>query len=290
MARARRNVAGLRQSRTLVVVVLAAVSTACRGAAGGSATNSATTSPGTSPGVTTVARGIPPGPPAAGAPRVPLCTSDHGSLTYRDIPGPGRAVRAAVYLPPCAADRSGRRYPTVYLLHGAGADETQWPAIGLAQEADRLIATGEIAPVIVVMPDSGLDPADSSMMADVVPWADASLPTSATRDDRAVGGISMGAAAAIRLVALNPMMFSRLGGHSPVLMLGPDLLGRLAAWDGAVWFDVGQSDALRPAAESVSATLRAGGSRLELHVWPGRHDRAYWRSHVAEYLRFYGAR
>jgi enterochelin esterase-like enzyme len=219
-----------------------------------------------------------------------VCTSDHGSLIFDEVRADGASIRLAVYLPPCAADGSGRRYPTVYLLHGAGADETQWPAIGLARRADELIAAREIVPLIVVMPSSGLDPADSSIVDNVVPWADANLPTSATRADRAIGGISAGAAAAIRLVALNPTLFSRLGGHSPVVNTSPSFLERLASWDGAVWLDVGQSDSLRQATESASAILKAGGARAELHVWPGQHDRAYWGAHIGEYLRFYAAR
>ena len=79
----------------------------------------------------------------------------------------------------------------------------------------------------MVSPSFGLDPADSSIVDDVVPWADANLPTSATRADRAIGG-SAGAAAAMRLVALNQSLFSRLGGHSPVVNTSPSLLGRLA--------------------------------------------------------------
>jgi enterochelin esterase-like enzyme len=139
------------------------------------------------------------------------------------------------------------------------------------------------------MPSSGLEPTDSSIVKDVVPWVDANLPTTASRADRAIGGISAGGAAAVRLVALNPALFSRLGGHSPVVDAGPSVLGRLAAWDGAVWLDVAQSDSLRQSVEGLSATLRAAGTHPELHVWPGQHDRAYWGAHVADYLRFYGA-
>ena len=198
-----------------------------------------------------------------------------------------RAGRVAVYLPPCALDIADRRYRTVYLLHGAGADETQWPAIGLATTADELIAAKAIPPLIVVMPNTGLGATAGSVVDDVVPWADATFPTSATRADRAIGGISAGGASAIRLAAVNPGLFSRLGGHSAVVDASPSALDRLAGWDGAVWLDVGQSDDLRRSSEILAARLAAGTTRAELHVWPGQHDRAYWRSHVADYLRFY---
>ncbi len=140
------------------------------------------------------------------------------------------------------------------------------------------------------MPDTGLGSTAAMIVDDVVPWADANLPTSATRVDRAIGGISAGGASAIRLVAARPDLFSRLGGHSAVVDASASALNRLAAWDGAVWLDVGQSDDLRGSAESLSTRLTTGLARAELHVWPGQHDRAYWRQHVADYLRFYASR
>jgi len=175
----------------------------------------------------------------------------------------------------------------VYLLHGAGADETQWPAIGLAARADELIAAHSIRRVIVVMPDSGLAPDDTSLVDTIVPWADANLPASTARTDRAIGGISAGGTAAIRITARNRNLFSRLGGHSAVVDAGTADLAPLAAWDGAVWLDVGEDDGLRPGTEAAARTLTALGARSELHVWPGQHDRAYWGAHVTDYLLFY---
>jgi enterochelin esterase-like enzyme len=225
--------------------------------------------------------------PTAATPAVSACAAGHGTVTYQQIAGHGGAVRLAAYLPPCALDGSHRRYRTLYLLHGANTDETQWPAIGLARTADELIAARAVEPLIVVMPGSGLDPADSSIADVVVPWADANLPTSASPADRAIGGISAGAAGALRVVAQHPAMFSRVGGHSPVVDADPSALGRLAAWDGAIWLDAGQDDGLRQATESAAATLAAAGARVELHIWAGQHNRAYWGAHVGDYLRFY---
>ncbi len=69
----------------------------------------------------------PPGPSLA------ACTAEHGSLDTSRVSG----RRVAVYLPPCARELPDRRYPAVYLLHGAATDETQWPAIGLVSTADE---------------------------------------------------------------------------------------------------------------------------------------------------------
>jgi enterochelin esterase-like enzyme len=175
------------------------------------------------------------------------------------------------------------------LLHGGGTDETQWPAIGLATVADRLILAGEIPPIIVVMPSSGISAGDATVVGVVLPWADANLPTLATKADRAVGGISLGGGAALELVALHPDLFARVGGHSPAVHTSQKLLDGVAKWGGPVWFDVGQSDGLRPLTQMLAADLSARGDKPELQVWPGQHNRAYWGSHVADYLRFYTA-
>jgi enterochelin esterase family protein len=63
--------------------------------------------------------------------------------------------RAFVYTPP-GYDASGRRYPVLYLQHGAGEDETGWYAQGRVNFImDNLIAEGRAAPMIIVMENGG---------------------------------------------------------------------------------------------------------------------------------------
>jgi enterochelin esterase-like enzyme len=217
------------------------------------------------------------------------CNADHGSLTYRAIPVGTGVTRLGIYLPPCDPPGARHRYPTVYLLHGGGTDETQWEAIGLVRTADQLIGARAIPPIIIVVPRSGLDSGDTSIVDAVVPWVDTHLPTSASKNDRAIGGISRGAGAAFELVAEHPSLFSRLGGHSPFLESSPRVVGEIAAWGGAVWLDVGQADGLRHATEALASDLEARGAHPQLHVWPGGHDRPYWGAHLADGLRFYAA-
>jgi hypothetical protein len=49
-----------------------------------------------------------------------------------------------------------------------------------------------------------------------------------------------------------------------------------------LWVDVGRSDPFRDPTLELARLTRA-----RVHLWPGGHDTRYWRSHVAEYLRFY---
>src|SRR6202012_4498882 len=47
-----------------------------------------------------------------------------------------------------------KRYPVLYLLHGAGGDEDAWMTMGRANIIlDNLIAAGKAVPMIVVMPN-----------------------------------------------------------------------------------------------------------------------------------------
>ena len=67
----------------------------------------------------------------------------------------GSPRRAFVYTPPGYDADAGRRYPVLYLQHGAGEDERGWTTQGRANFIlDNLIAAGKAAPMIVVM-DNG---------------------------------------------------------------------------------------------------------------------------------------
>lgn len=212
----------------------------------------------------------------------------HGTLEHHIVAvGGGAERRIAVYLPPGARlHGSSGRYAALYLLHGAGADETQWPAIGLVEVADRLIAEGAIPPLVIVMPDVDAD--GQAVVDGVVPWAEAHLPVVPDAAHRAIGGISRGGGTALRLAATRPYEFSRVGGHSPAVPGGDTLAHRLAAWGGPVWLDVGLKDPLERGVGRFSSALEGEGTVAEFHMYGGGHDRVYWRAHVEDYLRFYG--
>jgi enterochelin esterase family protein len=61
--------------------------------------------------------------------------------------------RLTVYTPPGYDSERQKRYPVVYLLHGANADETAWYRLGRVNFIlDNLLAAAKIKPFIVVMP------------------------------------------------------------------------------------------------------------------------------------------
>jgi len=156
-----------------------------------------------------------------------------------------------VYLPPSYATDRSRRYPVAYYLHGAGGDETDW--IRRAQldvVMDSLVAAG-MPEMIVAMPDGDsysfyttynvlLDAAgcrrlmltengnadrdcvawphyDDYVAYDIVRHVDAKYRTFASRDRRAIAGLSMGGYGAVTLALRYPATFAAAASHSGVL-------------------------------------------------------------------------
>ena len=90
--------------------------------------------------------------------------------------------RAIVYTPPGYDADTRKRYPVLYLQHGAGENETSWMNQGHANFIlDNLIAAGKAKPMIIVnengLPPSGVNAAafpefDTVIAKDLVPFID----------------------------------------------------------------------------------------------------------------------
>jgi len=74
----------------------------------------------------------------------------------------GTRRQIGVYLPPGYA--AGRKYPTLYLIHGLGWNNREWTQIRHADVViDNLIADGKVQPMVIVFPNG-----DSTMtLADI---------------------------------------------------------------------------------------------------------------------------
>ncbi|WP_157961675.1 alpha/beta hydrolase [Acuticoccus kandeliae] len=139
----------------------------------------------------------------------------------------GRPFLYNIYLPD-GHDAPDAAFPVVYLLHGFGGGRHEWAEGGrLAEQLDRMIAAGEIAPVIAVMPEAGkswyVDSArfggegdyETAIVADLVPAIDRAYPTRKTAAGRAIAGNSMGGHGALRLAFRHPDMFGAVAALSP---------------------------------------------------------------------------
>jgi enterochelin esterase-like enzyme len=130
----------------------------------------------------------------------------------------GSNVNYSVYLP-SDYDRSNRRYPVLYLLHGYTDDETGWTQFGEAHLiADRLMQAGEIPPMLIVMPDAGvtwyINSADGKVrfedffVQEFIPFIDKEYRTRAQKESRAVAGLSMGGYGSLILATKHPHLFA----------------------------------------------------------------------------------
>jgi enterochelin esterase-like enzyme len=81
----------------------------------------------------------------------------HGTVEQVWYPSPTLHLdrrRMYVYLPPDYQASATKKYPVLYLLHGAGGDEDAWMTMGRANIIlDNLLAAGKAVPMIVVMPN-----------------------------------------------------------------------------------------------------------------------------------------
>ncbi|WP_406108852.1 alpha/beta hydrolase-fold protein [Micromonospora globbae] len=159
-----------------------------------------------------------------------------GTLTTATAPSPalGGAIDYTVYLPYGYAGDTGTRYPVLYLLHGRGDTMQAWTRV--KADLDRMIADGEVPPVIAVLPDApwssrgnwyvdsrytGADdpgrPVETALTRDLVAHVDATYRTAAHRGARLVGGYSMGGAGALRYALAHSDLFANALVLSPAV-------------------------------------------------------------------------
>jgi putative tributyrin esterase len=141
------------------------------------------------------------------------------------------ARRAFIIYTPPDYEKSRKRYPVLFLLHGIDGHEADWSQrAGAHKIADRLIKSGKIKPMIIVMPNDGLldrgtgyiNWSDGSgdfskyLAKNLVQFVDAGWRTRADQKHRAVCGLSMGGYGAMHLAWKHPKVFSSTSSLSGV--------------------------------------------------------------------------
>lgn len=126
----------------------------------------------------------------------------------------------AVYLPP-DYESSSRSYPVLYLLHGAGDDQTGWIQFGeVLNIADREINSGRVTPMIIIMPDAntgkrGYDNDakgswryEDFFFSELMPFVEKKYRIKAEKRYRAISGLSMGGGGTFTYALHHPELFS----------------------------------------------------------------------------------
>ncbi len=206
-----------------------------------------------------------------------------------------------VYLPPCYDQFPERRYPILYLIHGQNFNDDQWDRLGVDEMADKLIAEGEISPLIIVMPrDRSWNQPTEDMFGQVVaeqllPRIDQLYRTRVERGYRAIGGLSRGAGWALHLGLSRWESFGAIGLHSlPVFWTDlPDIKTWLDSIPHGslprIYMDLGDRDRPQISKSAIWFEELLTEKRIphEWHLYPGYHEEAYWEDHIEEYLLWY---
>lgn len=169
-----------------------------------------------------------------------------GTLVADSVSSPGlaanvvgdRSVRQVlIYLPPSYFRERTRRYPVLYMLHGATSVPEEWldgktyQGLDLKLTLDSLIGAHAIPELIVVMPNAdnalgaswyanspALGDWEGFIARDVVRYVDRHYRTQARRDRRALYGHSMGGFGALALGFRHPDLFGFVYVESPALV------------------------------------------------------------------------
>ncbi len=188
--------------------------------------------------------------------------------------------RLTVYTPYGYEKNPKKKYPVLYLLHGAGGDEEAWTSMGrTAQILDNLIEKGLAQPMIVVMPNGnpgqqaaqtlGLpekqidrrDPAMAdayvkSLCTEIVPFIEKNFRVIAKPESRAIAGLSMGGGHTITATNLYPDMFDWICPLSAAGSSTPEQISALKKAGVKLYFlACGRSDLLWETSFTLDKTM-----------------------------------
>ena len=126
----------------------------------------------------------------------------------------------AIYLP-ADYETSGRNYPVLYLLHGAGDDQSGWVQFGEVKHiADKAIAEGKSTAMIIVMPDGNTGQRgyfnspkgdwnyEDFFFQEFLPYIEKTYRIRAEKRYRAISGLSMGGGGTFMYALHHPELFS----------------------------------------------------------------------------------
>lgn len=144
-----------------------------------------------------------------------------------------------VYLPDGYDSDTTRRYPVLYLLHGAAGCHTDWSVKGnMRQIADEAFASGAALPMVVVMPDAAGEGENYTgrhmgyfnvpgweyerfFFEEFLPGVEEHYRILADKEHRAISGLSMGGGGTAAYALHHPELFSSACPMSGLLDVFP---------------------------------------------------------------------
>ncbi len=217
----------------------------------------------------------------------------------------GMDRRLTVYTPYGYENNPKKKYPVLYLLHGAGGDEEAWSSMGrAAQILDNLIEKGLAEPMIVVMPNGNPGQAAArtlnipekpidwrspefrdayvkSLCTEIVPFIEKNFRAVAKPSSRAIAGLSMGGGHTISASILYPELFDYICPLSAAGSATPEQIAALKKAGVKLYFlACGNTDFLFQGAEEMHKKLDEQGLEHEYFVSEGGHVWSNWRLYL----------
>ena len=214
-----------------------------------------------------------------------------------------------------------KRFPVVYLLHGYSGNYTDWAS---PERGTKFLA--DTHNVILVMPDGGfsswyfdspIDPAmryETFISRELVEFVDKNFSTIASREGRAITGLSMGGHGALYIAFRNQGVFGAAGSMSGGVDIRPfphswDIAKRLGTlaehpenWEQhtvinlmhlltpnslAIIIDCGTEDFFYDVNRALHKKLKYNNIPHDFISRPGAHNWAYWTNAVKFQLLFF---
>lgn len=207
----------------------------------------------------------------------------------------GGKRKMVVYTPPGYSPEY--KYPVLYLLHGAGDNETGWSRKGAANTIlDNLHAERKIAPMIVVMPngfartggDDGGRERDNAfeadLLQDILPYVESHYAARPGAEHRAIAGLSMGGGQALSIGLTHLDTFAWVGGFSSALFgrqteLISDATDRKQL--RLLWLSCGNADRLIEGSKAFHDSLEQQKIPHVWHIDAGSHTWPVWKNDLS---------
>lgn len=228
----------------------------------------------------------------------------------------GKIRYANVILP--AGYTTTKKYPVLYLLHGIGGDHNEWKGGNPVYVIGNLIAEGNAAEMIVVMPNcraranDAANPSDmfttehfaafdnfiNDLRDNVIPYINKTYSVATGRENTAIAGLSMGGRESLYIGFSMPETFGYIGAFEPAVGVLPyDTEGGLFTESNFklpdeynnqtyVMIVKGKSDTtVGDAPLRYHNTLTTNGTTHAYYEREGGHDFTVWKNGLYNFAR-----
>jgi enterochelin esterase-like enzyme len=221
-----------------------------------------------------------------------------------------------VYTPPGYDTDVQKRYPVLYIQHGAGEDERCWGNQGhLDAIMDNLIAAGKAKPMLVVMTNEYIinemggsyntepfnrfmDLFKDELFDTIIPFVESNYRALSDRENRAIAGLSMGGGFAFRIGMLSTDKFAWIGvfsssafrgqgndifdaeGQIPGIFTHPEKFNKSLK---LLYISTGEQDRSVDYTKKAVSTFREKGLKVESATFPGAHEWHVWRKALNDF-------